>query len=255
MTLLLRLLCPLLLVSACKNKPTDSGPAASEILENAIQAHGGEKFMHSVQEFKVDQLSYHILRDGHIAQFTVTRTTDTSAYVGSYKNGYLEYFVNDVPQEELRDTRRFLEARLEGFVYLASIPHVFKQNAVVLEKLEDIMIKKESYYSLHIAFREDANTMNEKSEFILYVNKNTNLVDFYAQRYELAGGRKLFKKIKEKNQSNGLALYDYWNFTSKDTSMLLKDYYKDYNNNTLEELNNWNIQDLKVTFPENKNIE
>ena len=224
--------------------------AAEEILSYSIESSGGEDFMNSSISFNIDDFNYQIIRQGNIQDFQVVRQVDTIQYKAIYKNGYSAYFINDINQEEIAHSRKFIETRLEGETYIFSIPHVFKQNATIVSKMEDVYIDQKKYYSLHITFKviED----DPEDEFYLYIDQETFLVDYYAYKFDLTGNRRLFKKAINRKNIEGIAFTDYWAFSSPVDSTALKDLYKLYNIKSLQGLAKIEYQNIAVKLLKNE---
>lgn len=231
------------------------GPSAvgkgTKILQDCIETYGGAKFFNSKITFNIEDLYYSIERKDNLSNFVLTRQVDSIEYKATYQNGSTAYFINDSLQEETLYSRRFIEARLEGLVYLFSIPHIFDQNSVVAAQEENVTIGKKEYLTLHIWFRplpEDP-----ENEFYLYIDPETKHIDFFTEKFDLNGESILFKKAINKRTIKGLLFSDYNVFRSvSEDSVSLDAVYKNYNNRSIEYLTdivyeNFEVEILKTT--------
>lgn len=214
----------ILLLFSCNNEQSLSG---EDLLNRAIEVSGGDSFFHSTISFDAQGMRYTMERDGNIANFTSERQVDTTYYKATYRNGYQQYFVNGVEQEESFSSRKFISSRLEGFLYLTSIPHVFNQTAVIVNRKEDVVIRNKTYQVLHITFTKLPED-DPGNEFYLYIDPVSGYVEFRAEKLDLDGETNLLKKAYNPRIIEGIRFVDYKVFTTRDTTMLLSDYYKAY---------------------------
>jgi len=221
----------LVILASCQDKSYN----AQDILNTSIQRYGGENFQNATVRFKMRDLDYTMARKNGVPDFSVTRTLDTVSYKAIYKSGFQAYYIDGVEQEETIFTRRFINSKLEGLLYLFSIPHVFNQNAVIAERLEDVIIRKQSYYTVHITFTKVEG--EPENEFYLYIHPETFYVDFFTEKYDLTSKRVLFKKAIHTRVVDGFVFSDYKLFDDPTGTMELSEFYKGYNEATLNPLN------------------
>lgn len=238
------------LLVSCNSEPEITG---QDILDRAIEVSGGEQFFHSTISFDASGMHYTMERDGHLSNFTAERQVDTTYYKATYRNGYQQYFVNGVEQEESFSSRKFISSRIDGFLYLMSIPHVFDQTAVIVERMEDVLIRRKTYQVIHITFTKLPED-DPGNEFYLYIDPETGFVEFSAEKFDLDGETNLLRKAFNPRTINGIRIVDYKMFTTSDTSMQLADYYKAYDIPNLTPLPDLTFTNVEVELKE-KDIE
>lgn len=225
------------------NKPTPQ-KNAKEILSETIHAHGDSIFHHSLTSYKIDDLEYEIFRNGNISNFRLTRKRDTATYVTTYKNGYLQYFIDDEEQAEGTYAKRVLNFRLEGFIYTSSLPFVLDQNAVILSRLDDVTIRKKNYLVLHATFTKIED--QPENEFYLYIDPETHLVAFSAENYEYSGQVDIFKRYFNTRTIKGIVFSDYYSFKAPKEDIPIFELYKLYDIAVLKDYQTIQYQNISV---------
>ena len=232
--------------TSCRDDATQIN--AKQLLEKTIIASGGDKFFNSKIQFDLDILHYDIYRKNNISNFEITRQVDSIVYKATYNNGDMAYYVNDEKQEKSMSSILFLNTYLKGFIYLSSIPHILKQNSVLLSRLNDVKIENTNYYTLYVTYKELEDYPQAQDEFYLYINPETNYIDFYAQKHYLTGDKMLFKKAINSRTINGIRFSDYkvLYLKSKTNNYALKEFYKLYNKNELTTHGEIKFQNVEV---------
>lgn len=233
----------------CAPKESNADKAQA-LLQKTIQAHGGKQFFNSTISFDLKELKYHLERRDNISNFTVTRQADSTQYKATYENGYGSYFINDSLQEETLYSRRFLDSRVEGFVYLLSFPFVLDQNSIILEQKEDVLIRRKNYHVLRATVREVDDFISE-NEFYLYINAETFIIEFTAERFDLVGDRKVFRRNFNERQINGLHFFDSYLYRPKKMERALDSLYLDYDIPNMEPLKSQELTNINVELHQN----
>lgn len=219
--------------------------SAEFILDKSIEASGGEDFFHSTITFSIDDLDYELKRDGLLTDFSLTKVADTVTYFSTYKGGLMTYYENDVEIPESMQSRKFLDARLDGFTFLTSIPHVFKENAVILERQDDVMIQQKPYHSLKITYKHQQD-IEEKNTFFLYINPSSYIVEFIAFKFDLYQHFPNFQRLYNHRKINGILFSDYFSFYPTDQEVPLEQLYQLYNQREVREGTNIKYTDVTV---------
>jgi len=230
--------------TGCKNSPKEL--SAEDILEKTIIAHGGDSYNNSIITFGLDDLQYKLLRNNTVRQSEITRHIDSTVYKATYKNGYTQHYINDIEQQETYFSKKFIDARLDGFSFIFSIPHSLKRNSIKLKKLEDVKIKNINYYVVKAT--EEIIDKNDINEFIIYVNPKTFLVEYTAQEYDLHLNLKIFKRAHNTRTIENIVFSDYYLFKPHLDTTKLENLYKYFNVNDLKELNHHTYKSINVTL-------
>ena len=231
------------MMAACRHT-SDPSPTAQEILDRTIEHYGGEDFFHTAISFEVGDLQYELKRDGHLTDFSVSRNVDSTLLIGRYRNGYQEYFVNGEKQEEGTYSLRILNAKLDGFTYTFSFPYVLRQNAILLERKEDQVIRGTSYLVVHASSRPIEG--EPQDEVYLYIEPESYEIHYTAEQLTATGGNPIFKRYHNLRRVDSFLFADYYSFARPDTLTALKDMHKGFQNATLRSLQQVELENISV---------
>ena len=235
-----------LLVFSC-NDGVMEGPDANTILEKSINTSGASNFYNSTITFNVKELEYELYRKEHISKFTMTRRVDTILYKAVYNMGEFGYYVNGELQNQTSQAKVFFDTKLIGFVYTQSIPFVLDQNAIKVTRLKDAKIDGNTYFTVYASNKDPE--MLPQDEFILYINPETYLVEFYTQKYSLFQNRQLFKKAVNPRLVNEVHFVDYQVFyEKKDSQTPLEEFYNLYNDEKLSRQDDIILENINVAL-------
>jgi len=218
---------------SCKDSQTETKTEGVSVLQECIEAHGGQKFKKAIIHFEVGDTHYKMKHEGDRKFYKMTKSFDNGVHEVTYDQGLIQYFINDTLQDNATYNNRIVSMRLDGFLYTSSIPHYFNANDVLVSKLKDVTIRSEKYTVLHITFKEIPNL--PKNEFVLYLNRKTHIIEYMALRYEHLMSQLQFRRMTNPREVGGVLFQDFTPFTPLDENVLLLDLYKKYNN---AELNN-----------------
>ncbi len=220
--------------------------STEELFSKILTQYGNDHFKNSKIHFWVDDLEYEMNRDGNIIFNSVTRQVDTINYKATYKNGFIEYYINNQKLEDDQYLRKVLDLKLDAFLFLTSIPHTLTTNDVTLTKLEDTKIRKEIYYTLHAKILQEA--PDKYDEFYLYINKQTFQIEYQAEKHALSGGRPTFKRYYNYRTIDGIGFSDYYSFGILRDTFNLEKMHVLYEYANLKEIDNTVLDSINVTL-------
>ncbi len=239
---LILLLIVLTISASCKKEPTYS---ALQILQKSSDSAGYSILKNSEITFNIKDFHYKINRRGHDVEYIVERTQDTTTYLATYRNGLTEYFVNTEKQPP-GTYELFTNTRLEGLVNSLSIPHIFLDYGVKAQREEDVTIRQKTYFTLNVSIT-NPDPEKEDDIFILYIDKETFLVDYFADQYQLTGNKKLFRRLYNSRYVNGVRFYDQYVYISRVDDTPLELLYSNFNIGAVQSTNNFELQNITVT--------
>ncbi len=238
-------LCLVVLVASltsCSNSKKEI--TEKQLFENVLLKYGTTQFKNSKINFTVSDLEYEMIHDSILTFNTVIRNVDTTNYRATYKNGLIEYYVNNKKLENDQYLRKVLDLKLDAFLFLTSIPHTLTTNDVSFQKMEDIKIRKKTYYTLYAKILQEAPSTYD--EFYLYIDKEQFTIAYQAEKHALSGGHPIFKKYYNHRNIKGIGFSDYYTFAlSKDTTNLDK-MYTLYQAANLREIEDIKLKNIKV---------
>lgn len=198
-------------------------PAAEEVIDKAILAHGGEVFEHTEVSFKFRDMYYNLIRNE--GAFIYTRIqTDTTGEVITDKvsnKGFVRYFGE--MQVQLPDSmmNKFKNS-VNSVAYFFLIPGVLKDPAAKKEYLGKEKIKDTEYYKVKVFFTEEGGGDDHEDTFVYWVNKGTSFIDYFAYEYKTNGGGIRFREAVNRQKQAGLIFCDYVNYGPNDKDATLE---------------------------------
>lgn len=213
------------------------------ILDTCIKHQGGSIFNASKITFTTKDVGYEMINYEDKVKYTMTKSFKDGLHIVTYDRGFVQYFRNDTLREKSSYNNLVVNYRLEKFLYTLSIPFNLTFNGTKVERLEDVKIRSTDYYSLHITFAKVEGI--PENQFILYINKENNQMEYLTLKYDLLGVPISFRKFINPRVINGVLFQDFISFTTTNEAPVLEEIYKEYNRATLKD-------SKPVTF---KNIE
>nr|WP_042288079.1 DUF6503 family protein [Nonlabens ulvanivorans] len=198
-----------ILLQSCGNKVSLN---ADQIMDKAINAHGGHLLEQSTMDFDFRGVSYHALRDNGIFNFTRTRVKDSITVVDRLNNQSSRRTINEVPQKIADSTMAGYASSVNSVIYFAQLPYSLDGKAVYRELVGDKIIKNEPYYKIKVTFDPNGGGEDHEDEFIYWIHKDTFLVDYLAYSYceEDCGYR--FRESVNRRNLQGVTIQDYNNY-------------------------------------------
>jgi Family of unknown function (DUF6503) len=221
-----------------------------EIIDQSIEAYGGQKVFNSAVEF--DFRKKHYLAKYHNYKFVLSRTFNDST------GQIVDALTNDGFTRTLNDSLVSLDEEWTGkysrsvnsVVYFFRIPFILKDEAVKPELLGDATIKDNNYYKLRVSFSEDGGGEDFDDSFIYWINQENFHVDYFAYSYSTDGGGKRFREAINPRTVNGLYTVDYINYKPKDMKVAIEDYDKYFLEDGMKELSRIENENVSIEYLE-----
>lgn len=220
-------------------------PGAQKIVDQSINAHGGEKFEKAHIEFDFRGRHYTSHRNGGI--FTYTREfTDTTG------NKIKDVLNNDGFHREINGgLAKISEERAKAFtnsvnsvIYFALLPYGLNDPAVNKFYLNETIIKEKKYHTIKVSFDQEGGGKDHEDVFLYWINKDSNRIDYFAYSYSSDGGGIRFREAINPRVIEGILFQDYINYEPADDQASLEkmlDLYKEDGLVKLSVINHENI--------------
>ena len=229
----------------CTNELT-----VDEIIDNSIDAYGGQKVFNSTIEF--DFRNRHYLAQYHNYKYQLKRTFSDST------GHYVDLITNDGFTRTHNDSLVVLDEKWTGkysrsvnsVIYFFRIPFVLKDGAVKPELLGAATIKEKNYYKVRVSFSEEDGGDDFDDSFIYWINQDDFHIDYFAYSYSTDGGGKRFREAINTRTVNGLYTVDYINYKPKDMTVEIEDYDQYFLKDGMEELSRIENKNVKIEYLE-----
>lgn len=205
-----------LVLIGCDSKLTDP----QKIIDKAIDAAGGEKYLNSVIEFDFRDRHYIARRNG--GTYSYERIFEDS--LGTIH----DFLTNDGFRREINNEQ--VEVPISMAVkytsstnsvnYFALLPYGLNDDAVIKTLVRETVIKDTPYYLVKVGFKAEGGGEDHEDVFLYWVNQKNFYVDYLA--YSFVEDDKTsfrFREAYNPRAINGIRFQDYINYKPNDNSL------------------------------------
>ena len=228
-------------------------PEASEIIDKAIEAHGGDAFDAAEMSFKFRDFDYRSLQNG--GEFTLDRISHNDA-IGKITDrvtnaGYTQV-LNDEFEIDIVDSMKVKFTNSVNSVhYFARLPYGLKAEAVQSKMLGVDSIAGKPYYEVEVRFRQEGGGVDFQDVFVYWFNQESGTMDYLAYSYETDGGGIRFRAAKNPRTVQGIRFQDYINYKPAGLDVDLKDLDYLYEQGKLIEVSKIELENIEVKLLDN----
>lgn len=188
---------------------------AEVILNQAIEAHGGDLYNSANYSFVFRDNTYNFKNDNQNYKYTKISKKNNSITIDVLKNGKLYRTVNG-------DTVNLNEKQIKGatgginsVIYFATLPHKLNDASVNKTYIGDITIKEKNYAVLGITFNQEGGGDDFDDEYRYWINTETKKIDYLAYNYSVNKGGVRFRASYNKRVVDGIIFQDYTNYEAE----------------------------------------
>ena len=215
--------CLFLLPSLLTSQVLHPDDKAKVIVEQAIEAHGGEKFSHLDVSFDFRATQYQIHQDKGVFQYSRTfKDTAQNNITDILNNKGLTRTINNKKTTlSDKDISRYTNA-VNSVVYFVLLPYKLKDPAVHVAYVGENTLEGKQYDKVKVWFSKEGGGNDFEDIYCYWFNKESHTLDYLA--YTNGGPR--FRKATKRQKVNGITIQDYDNYEITDTSVTATDYDK-----------------------------
>jgi len=244
----------LLLTSCSEEKPSGQSappadPLAQEIVDKAIEAHGGAAYQTVFAGFD--------FRDKY---YTVQRLGDRYAYTREFADSTGQ--VKDVLVNSSKLTRtvngdtvaltdewhgKYLNS-VNSVLYFALLPYGLNDPAVKKKYLGETAIRGKAYHKIEITFQQQGGGKDFEDVFVYWFGKDSYQLDYLAYYYNTDETGIRFREAYNRQVVDGVVFQDYVNYKPADSTSTVYDTDSLFEKGLLTELSkieNENLKSLK----------
>ena len=229
-------------VTSCNVSLTDP----QKIVNKAIEAAGGEKYLHSTIEFDFRDRHYVAQRDG--GKFSYERIFKDSVRTTH------DFVTNDGFKREINNTLAEVAdtmkvkytSSVNSVIYFALLPYGLNDAAVQKKFLGETTIDSVAYYKIEVTFAQEGGGEDHEDLFNYWINKKDFTIGYMSYSYVESDGVGLrLRKAYNPRIVNGILFLDYINLKPKgETSFAsMEELYK---KGELEELSKIELMNIQV---------
>jgi hypothetical protein len=184
---------------------------AQKIVDQAIEAHGGERYQRFNLSFDFRGRHYSAKRDNGL--FTYERAfSDSTGQVRDVLSN--EGFYREVNGKKVALTekqRKAFTASVNSVIYFILLPFGLNDEAVLKKYVGEAALEDRSYHKIQVNFRQEGGGADYTDTFVYWIDKERHTVDYLA--YTNEGLR--FRKAVNPRFIKGIRFTDYLNYESK----------------------------------------
>jgi len=187
-----------------------------KIIDKAIEASGGKKYLNSTIEFDFRDRHYVAQREGGKYSYERITKDNTSTIHDFLTNDGFKREINNKPVEVADSMKVKYTASVNSVVYFALLPYGLNDAAVQKKFLGETTIENVEYYVIEITFAQEGGGEDHEDVFLYWINKNDFTIGYMAYSYEEPDGVGLrFRKAYNPRTVNGILFLDYINLKPK----------------------------------------
>jgi len=227
---------------SCNTSLTDP----QKIIDKAIAAAGGEKYLNSIIEFDFRDRHYRAERNGGTFSYErIFKDGDSMVHDFVTNNGF-ERKINDQLAEVADTMKTKYTSSVNSVIYFALLPYALNDPAVIKSFLGETSLEQKEYYKVKITFKPQGGGEDFEDTFIYWINKKDFTIGYMAYSYEETDGIGLrFRQAYNPRTVNGILFLDYINLKPKTETQIsdLEDLFK---KGELEELSKIELVNIQV---------
>lgn len=226
----------------------DSRTEAEKIVDNAIEAHGGDAYTISKIEFNFRNIHYTILKTPDRFEYIREFMDSTGNVVDLLNNDGFVRTVNGAKIDTLSEewTGKYSRS-VNSVAYFAFLPYGLNDPSVYKASLGQTEIKGEKYELIKVTFAEEGGGDDFDDEFLYWIGADDSIVDYMAYSYHTDGGGVRMREVSAVNEVGGIRFQNYINLKPTDESVPVEKMQELYEAGELVVLSEINLENIKVT--------
>jgi len=237
------ILLAILILTGCQ----PDAPTAQQIVDKAIEVHGGKKYDRSIIQFRLRDKQYRSLRDNgaFVYSRTFTDTTGQLVYDVLQNSGFTRT-INNVKVELPDERKKAFSNSVNSVIYFALLPYFLNDAAVQKEYLGEATIKGEPYHKVKVTFAKEGGGVAHEDEYVYWFHQKNHTMDYLAYSFVVDGGGTRFREAVNPRTIGGIRFQDYHNYTVAEKDFNIADYDKAFEAGKLKKLSEINLEEIQV---------
>lgn len=238
---------------SCENNATNNSsteveaPSAATLIQKAIDNHGGEVYKKVAIDFDFRDRHFHV--EGIGGDFTYIRSfSDTTGtqFRDMLTNSAFSREINGEKQQLTPKDSAAYANSVNSVVYFALLPYFLQDAAVQSSYLGEVTIKGEPYHKIKVTFQQDGGGKDFDDEYIYWLHKDKNTMDYLAYNYQVDGGGARFREAYNVRTIEGIRFADYINYKPTTGTLDVVTFDDLFAQGKMEELSRIDTENVKV---------
>lgn len=223
---------------------------AEKIIDNAIDAHGGKAYEKAKIYFDFRDISYEIFKSPDRFEYVREFSDSTGQVRDVLNNEGFQRTINGQPVTLTEERTKAFSNSVNSVAYFAFLPYGLNDPAVYKTLEGESNLEGNDYDVIKVTFAEEGGGEDFDDEFLYWINKETNRIDYLAYTYHTEGGGVRFRKAIHTHEVDGLLFLDYENYKPAIKHTPLEDMEGLYEAGDLELLSEIVLENIRVEFVE-----
>ncbi len=220
---------------------------AQQLVDAAIEAHGGPAFKSFFLEFDFRERHYTAARNGGIFTYTRAFMDSTGVSIKDVldNNGLTRYRDGEVVDLSEKQRNAFTGS-VNSVIYFALLPFGLNDDAVRKEWIEETTFEGQPYNVVRVTFADDGDDASHEDEYLYWFHKEKNTMDYLAYSFETDGGGLRFRKAVNPRREGGILFQDYLNYKPVDKRTPLDALQSMFEDGALVKVSEINLEHVRV---------
>jgi hypothetical protein len=191
-------------------------PSQAElIIDEAIDAHGGDLYNSANYSFVFRGSSYQFKNEGNNYEYSKSSNKD-SVLINDVLNadGFFRTINGDAIELTEKEVNGATGA-INSVIYFATLPHKLKDESVNKSLIGETMIKEANYAIIGVTFSQEGGGEDFEDRFYYWINTETKMMDYFAYDYKVNGGGVRFRSAYNRRLIDGVTFQDYINYEAE----------------------------------------
>jgi hypothetical protein len=216
---LLLLISVAMLVASCNSDSTNP----QKIIDKAIAASGGDKYLNSKIEFDFRNRHYVTARNGGLFAYERITKDSTQTTHDFLSNDGFRQEVNGVLLDVLDSMKTKYTASINSVIYFALLPYGLNDASVKKKFLGETIIKNKEQYIIEITFGEEGGGEDFEDVFVYWISKKDFTIDYLAYSFDEGKGIEYrFRKAYNPRRVNEILFLDYINYAPAAATQMMQ---------------------------------
>ncbi|MHC2993769.1 hypothetical protein OB13_20115 [Pontibacter sp. HJ8] len=225
---------------------TEQLPDAQQIVDQAIEAHGGSRYDNGAISFRLRDRQYRALRDNGAFVYSRSFTDSTGQQVHDVlRNSGFTRRVNDVEVALPEEKEKAYAASVNAVIYFALLPYALNDAAVQKEYLGETNINGEPYHKVRVTFAQEGGGEGYQDVYVYWFHQQHHTMDYLAYSFQENGGGTRFRQATNPRTLGGIRFQDYVNYTIKE-NIPLENYDTAFEAGKLEKVSDIVLEEIEV---------
>lgn len=216
------------------------------IIDKAIEASGGEKYLRATIEFDFRDRHYVAQREGGKFSYQRILKDSTTTTHDFLTNDGFKREINNVIVDVADTMKTKYTASVNSVIYFALLPYGLNDAAVKKKLMGQTSMEDKDYYIIEVRFAQEGGGQGHEDVFLYWINKQDFTIGYLAYSFEEGKGIEYrFRKAYNPRTINGILFLDYINYKPKSETQItgLEEIFK---KGELEELSKIELINIQV---------